>query len=72
MFGLDHFPKLFGFPTIGRLKRAPIPHLTVVERRLDYVSWARQVVAGLRGVSRWLEQQFDEAVELAKESVYHQ
>ena len=30
-----------------------------VKRRLDYVDWAKQVVAGLRGASPWLEKQFD-------------
>jgi len=32
-----------------------------VERRTEYVDWAKQVVSGLRGTSPWLEQQFDEA-----------
>jgi (p)ppGpp synthase/HD superfamily hydrolase len=36
-----------------------------VQRRLEYIEWARQVVAGLRGTSAWLEQQFDEAAEQA-------
>jgi (p)ppGpp synthase/HD superfamily hydrolase len=43
-----------------------------VERRLDYIEWANRVVAGVRGVSPWLEQQFDEASRNAKESVTHQ
>ena len=30
-----------------------------VERRLEYVEWAKSVVAGLRGTSPWLEQQFN-------------
>lgn len=40
-----------------------------VQRRLDYVEWARQVVAGLRGVNPWLEEQFDEAAKRAGQSV---
>jgi len=40
-----------------------------VERRLDYVEWARCVVAGIRGTSPWLEQQFDEAAERATRSL---
>ena len=40
-----------------------------VQRRLDYVEWARQVAAGLRGVNPWLEEQFDEAAKRASQSV---
>jgi (p)ppGpp synthase/HD superfamily hydrolase len=40
-----------------------------VERRLEYVDWAKAVVAGLRGTSPWLEQQFDEAVGRAVQSL---
>jgi (p)ppGpp synthase/HD superfamily hydrolase len=40
-----------------------------LERRSEYVDWAKQVVAGLRGTSPWLEQQFDDAVERAVQSV---
>ena len=40
-----------------------------VERRLEYVDWAREVVAGLRGTSPWLEGQFDEAAKRAVRSV---
>jgi (p)ppGpp synthase/HD superfamily hydrolase len=36
-----------------------------VERRLDYVRWASEVVAQIRGTSPWLEQQFDEAARAA-------
>jgi (p)ppGpp synthase/HD superfamily hydrolase len=35
------------------------------ERRLEYVRWASEVVAQVRGTSPWLERQFDEAVKLA-------
>jgi hypothetical protein len=40
-----------------------------VERRLEYIEWAKSVVAGLRGTSPWLERQFDEAVVQAMQSV---
>ena len=39
------------------------------ERRLDYVQWAKNVVAGVRGTSPWLEQKFDEAAKQAEESI---
>jgi (p)ppGpp synthase/HD superfamily hydrolase len=39
------------------------------ERRLDYVSWARAVVVGLRGVNPWLESRFDAAAEAAEQAV---
>jgi hypothetical protein len=34
-----------------------------------YVRWAKDVVAGLRGTSPWLEQQFDDAVRRAEASL---
>jgi (p)ppGpp synthase/HD superfamily hydrolase len=40
-----------------------------VERRLEYIEWAKSVVAGLRGTSPWLEEQFDEAVAAAEHSL---
>lgn len=40
-----------------------------IERRLEYVRWGRDVVAGLRGVHPWLEAQFDEAVEAAERTL---
>jgi (p)ppGpp synthase/HD superfamily hydrolase len=40
-----------------------------VQRRLEYIVWAKQVLAGLRGTSPWLEQQFDEAVKRAVQSL---
>jgi (p)ppGpp synthase/HD superfamily hydrolase len=40
-----------------------------VKRRLEYIEWAKNVVAGLRGISPWLEQQFDEAVAAAERSL---
>src|SRR6202165_625214 len=36
-----------------------------VKRRLEYIEWAKNVVAGLRGTSPWLEQKFDEAAAAA-------
>jgi hypothetical protein len=32
-----------------------------LERKQRYLQWARDVVAGLRGVNVWLEARFDEA-----------
>jgi (p)ppGpp synthase/HD superfamily hydrolase len=40
-----------------------------VERRLEYIEWAKAVVAGLRGISPWLERQFDEAAAAAERSL---
>jgi (p)ppGpp synthase/HD superfamily hydrolase len=40
-----------------------------VERRLEYIEWAKDVVAGLRATSPWLEEQFDEAVVAAERSL---
>jgi hypothetical protein len=40
-----------------------------VKRRLEYIEWAKNVVAGLRGMSPWLEPQFDEAVAAAERSL---
>ena len=40
-----------------------------VKRRLEYIDWAKSVAAGLRGVSPWLEEQFDRAAEDAERSV---
>jgi (p)ppGpp synthase/HD superfamily hydrolase len=40
-----------------------------VERRLEYIEWAKSVVVGLRGTSPWLEQQFDEAAAAAMQSL---
>ncbi len=47
---------------------SPAPNWSV-KRRLEYVEWARQVVAGLRGASPWLEAQFDHAAADAEGSV---
>ncbi len=40
-----------------------------VERRLEYIEWAKSVVEGLRGTSPFLESQFDEAAERAVQSL---
>jgi (p)ppGpp synthase/HD superfamily hydrolase len=39
-----------------------------LERRLEYVRWAREVVAQLQETSPWLEQQFNEAADHAEQS----
>jgi (p)ppGpp synthase/HD superfamily hydrolase len=39
-----------------------------VRRRLEYVEWARSVAAGLKGVSPWLEREFEAAAEGAERS----
>jgi len=49
---------------VRAVANSPAPDWSV-ERRFEYVEWAKQVVAGLRGTSPWLEKQFDEAVERA-------
>jgi (p)ppGpp synthase/HD superfamily hydrolase len=46
---------------------SPAPEWSV-KRRLDYIDWAKSVVAGLRGISPWLEEQFDQAAEAAERS----
>jgi hypothetical protein len=40
-----------------------------VKRRLEYINWAKRVVSGLRGVSPWLEEQFDRAAGDAESSI---
>jgi (p)ppGpp synthase/HD superfamily hydrolase len=43
-----------------------------VRRRLEYVEWARSVAAGLKGVSPWLEREFEAAAKEAERStVFH-
>jgi (p)ppGpp synthase/HD superfamily hydrolase len=48
---------------------SPAPDWSV-KRRLEYIEWSRSVVAGLRGTSPWLEQQFDEAARQAEQSMH--
>ena len=40
-----------------------------LERKLDYLAWARAVAHGLRGVNPWLEGRFDAAAETAERAV---
>ena len=40
-----------------------------VERKLDYVDWARQVIAGLRGANAGLEDAFDHAARDAEHAL---
>ena len=47
---------------------SPAPEWSV-KRRLDYVVWAREVAAGLRGVSPMLENEFERTAELAVASI---
>jgi (p)ppGpp synthase/HD superfamily hydrolase len=53
---------------VRAVANSPAPDWSV-QRRLEYIGWAKQVVAGLRGTSPWLEQQFDEAAERALRSL---
>ncbi len=50
------------------ISASPSPDWSV-KRRLDYVTWAREVAVGLRGTNEWLEDQFDQAVAMAIRSV---
>jgi (p)ppGpp synthase/HD superfamily hydrolase len=50
---------------------SPAPDWSV-ERRLEYVEWAKKVIAGVRGTSPWLEQQFEDAAKSAETSINHQ
>jgi (p)ppGpp synthase/HD superfamily hydrolase len=47
---------------------SPSPNWSV-KRRLDYIDWAKNVAAGLRGTSPWLEAEFDRAAEEAERSI---
>jgi (p)ppGpp synthase/HD superfamily hydrolase len=47
---------------------SPAPDL-VCAAELEYISWARKVVAGLRGTNEMLEKQFDEAAQAAERSL---
>ncbi len=40
-----------------------------VKRRLEYIRWARDVAAGLTGVSEWLEEEFERAAKDAEQSI---
>src|ERR1035437_10952045 len=47
---------------------SPSPEWSI-RRRLEYIDWAKKVVAGLRGASPWLEEQFDRAAQDAERSI---
>jgi hypothetical protein len=47
---------------------SPAPEWSV-RRRIEYIEWARKVVAGLRGACPPLEQKFDEAALAAEQSL---
>ncbi len=40
-----------------------------LERKREYLAWAKEVVQGLRGASAWLEVRFDEAAEQLRQSL---
>lgn len=40
-----------------------------IDRKMEYIDWARQVVGGLRGSHAWLEAQFDQAAETAERAI---
>lgn len=44
------------------------PHDWSEERKLEYVNWGENVVAGLRGVNAELESLFDELIETARQN----
>jgi (p)ppGpp synthase/HD superfamily hydrolase len=50
------------------ISASPSPEWSV-KHRLEYIAWARDVAAGLRGTNPWLEDQFDAAVATAMRSV---
>jgi (p)ppGpp synthase/HD superfamily hydrolase len=50
------------------LATSPAPDWSV-KRKLEYVSWARNVAEGLRGANDALETQFDEAAQAAERSL---
>src|ERR1700675_923992 len=50
---------------------SPAPDWSV-QRRLEYVNWAKEVVQRVRGTSPWLEERFDDAVERTMQSLSEQ
>ena len=50
------------------LATSPAPDWSV-RRKLEYISWARKVVSGLRGTNDILEKQFDAAARAAEQSL---
>jgi len=53
-----------------RAMQASPPKGWSIERKLDYVDWARQVVAGLRGIDARLEAEFDRAATTAEQAIH--
>ena len=53
---------------IRAIADSPAPDWTA-QRKLEYLQWARDVVAGLRGTSPSLESQFDEVAARAEGSL---
>ena len=51
------------------LVSSPAPEWSV-RCRIEYIEWARKVVAGLRGACPSLEQKFDEAAQAAEQSLF--
>ena len=47
---------------------SPAPDWSM-RRRIEYISWARKVVIGLRGTNEMLERKFDEAAQAAEHSL---
>jgi hypothetical protein len=54
---------------ISNVRAVTISPAWPVQRRLEYIGWAKEVVAGLRGTSPWLEQQFDDTAGGAVQSL---
>jgi hypothetical protein len=52
-----------------RALAASPPHDWSLERRREYIDWATNVVAGLQGVSPWLEGQFEDAKQKALRAI---
>ena len=50
------------------LASSPAPDWSV-QRRIEYIEWARKVVASLRGANASLEKQFDDAAQTAEQSL---
>lgn len=55
---------------LNAVAASPPPDWTV-KRRLEYVRWAREVAAGLKGVSSWLEEEFEQAAKGAERSTVY-
>jgi GTP diphosphokinase / guanosine-3',5'-bis(diphosphate) 3'-diphosphatase len=50
------------------LTTSPAPDWSL-RRKIEYIAWARRVVAGLRGTNEVLEKQFDAAAQAAEQSL---